>query len=168
MITYPPPSQHFWVDDFPNFPFGGICWFPGGESKNRGTPHFTPQNADHFLVGKKNHGFVGYFPTILGFTPNIQVISEILGPKRNAQHISNAGVANNPGLKRSMTYGEAMLTAQRNKKWRKKTLVLRLSWVGGGGRREVYNNYCMLLVHIGYVSRFIIYTCTCFYFYIYT
>ena len=20
-----PPSRHFWVDDFPNFPFGGIC-----------------------------------------------------------------------------------------------------------------------------------------------
>ena len=31
-VPYPPktnmshPSRHFWVDDFPNFPFGGICF----------------------------------------------------------------------------------------------------------------------------------------------
>ena len=24
-ITYPPQKWAFWVDDFPNFPFGGIC-----------------------------------------------------------------------------------------------------------------------------------------------
>ena len=26
-LTYPLPLWHFWVDDFPNFPFGGI-WIP--------------------------------------------------------------------------------------------------------------------------------------------
>jgi len=26
-ITYPPKRWHFWVDDVPNFPFGGICYF---------------------------------------------------------------------------------------------------------------------------------------------
>ena len=30
-ITYPHPYPCFWVDDFPKFPFGGMCCvFPGG------------------------------------------------------------------------------------------------------------------------------------------
>ena len=29
-ITYPIPSRYFWVDDFPNLPFGGIWYFPRG------------------------------------------------------------------------------------------------------------------------------------------
>ena len=30
-ITYPPTSRHFWVDDFPAFPFGGILCDPSLE-----------------------------------------------------------------------------------------------------------------------------------------
>ena len=26
LLGISPPSRHFWVDDFPNFPFGGICF----------------------------------------------------------------------------------------------------------------------------------------------
>ena len=43
-LTYPLPFWYFWVDDLPNFPFGGICLvtFPRGFKTKTGNTQQTP------------------------------------------------------------------------------------------------------------------------------
>ena len=80
-LTYPLKSRHFWVDDFPNLPFGGICIRSlegpetSCESKWRNTFTTVPRKArrqTHSLFTKENEKSA--------YARDLQVHARLWGP----------------------------------------------------------------------------------------